>query len=117
MAESITLEPNWDGMRAWVRHVYRTDPVTAMKIAAEMGPEAPDFSDLERPVGLDRSAYSYGGHGDNTEGEGNAMADAIDQYFYVHNKPEQAEDDLTKVDEDLEWAVNYWRTHGGREEI
>lgn len=62
-------------------------------------------------VGLDRSAYRYG-----TEGEGNAMADAIDQYFRIKKQPEQMEDDLEKVDSDLDWAANWWRTHGGKEE-
>jgi hypothetical protein len=39
--ESINIEPDWDGMRRWVLTVFKTDPATACKIAAEMGAEAP----------------------------------------------------------------------------
>lgn len=41
--ETIDLTPNWDGMRRWVLHVFRTDPSTARRIAADMGSEAPTF--------------------------------------------------------------------------
>lgn len=41
MAESINLEPDWEGMRRWVLHVAETDPEQAALIAGEMGSEAP----------------------------------------------------------------------------
>lgn len=44
MAESISIEPHWPNLRRWVRHVAKTDPETAAKIAAEMGDEAPDLT-------------------------------------------------------------------------
>ncbi len=50
MTESINLEPNWEGMRAWVLNVYKTDPATARKIAADMGSEAPELPEDEGPV-------------------------------------------------------------------
>lgn len=40
---AVTLTPNWEGLRAFVRHVFRTDPKAARAIAAEMGCEAPDL--------------------------------------------------------------------------
>lgn len=39
----INLEPNWDGVRAWVLHVHKTDPMLARKLASEMGREAPEL--------------------------------------------------------------------------
>lgn len=41
--DTINVEPNWDGMRTWVLHIYKTDPMLARKIAADMGREAPDL--------------------------------------------------------------------------
>jgi hypothetical protein len=40
MTETITLEPHWPGMRAYVKHVARTDPETARLIGESMGREA-----------------------------------------------------------------------------
>lgn len=42
MPRSINLEPNWDGMRRWVRNIARTDLPLAHEIASNMGDEAPD---------------------------------------------------------------------------
>lgn len=42
-AETVDVTPNWEGLRRFVLHVFRTDPKTARKIAAEMGCEAPDL--------------------------------------------------------------------------
>lgn len=42
---SISLEPNWEGMRKWVLHVHRTDPELARRIAMDMGREAPELPD------------------------------------------------------------------------
>lgn len=42
--DTITVEPDWGGLRRWLLEaVFPTDPVTARKIAAEMGSEAPVF--------------------------------------------------------------------------
>lgn len=41
--QTIDITPNWAGMRAWVLHVAKTDPMLARKIASEMGREAPKF--------------------------------------------------------------------------
>lgn len=51
MPKTIDITPNWDGLRRWVRHVFRTDPDLARRIARDMGSEAPDFSDLEEKTG------------------------------------------------------------------
>lgn len=40
---TIDITPDWEGMRRFVLHIFRTDPKTARKIAAEMGCEAPDL--------------------------------------------------------------------------
>jgi hypothetical protein len=39
--ESINLEPNWDGVRAFLLNLAQTDPDKAQEIAATMGSEAP----------------------------------------------------------------------------
>lgn len=39
--ETVNLEPNWEGMRAWVLNMAQTDPQKAQEIAREMGNEAP----------------------------------------------------------------------------
>lgn len=44
MGTTINLEPNWQGMRAWVRHVAHTEPQTALAINAAMGSEAADLT-------------------------------------------------------------------------
>jgi hypothetical protein len=42
--KSVTLEPNWDGMRRWVvEAVYPSDPAKAREIAEAMGCEAPEL--------------------------------------------------------------------------
>lgn len=46
IGESIGVEPDWDKMRKWVRLVARTEPEHALTMAAAMGREAPDLSDL-----------------------------------------------------------------------
>jgi hypothetical protein len=46
--QTIDITPNWASMRRFVLHVFRTDPVTARKIAAEMGSEAPELPDTDR---------------------------------------------------------------------
>lgn len=38
--EYITLEPDWEGMRAYVLHMYKTDPDAARKLNDAMGREA-----------------------------------------------------------------------------
>ena len=47
MAQFITVEPHWPGMRAWVLHVYKTDPDKAREIASHMGCEAPGLPEEE----------------------------------------------------------------------
>jgi len=42
--KTITLEPNWEGVRRWVVEcVFPSDPEHAREIAAAMGSEAPDL--------------------------------------------------------------------------
>lgn len=41
--ETINVEPNWEGLRQYVLTMFRTDPTTAYRIAADMGCEAPIF--------------------------------------------------------------------------
>jgi hypothetical protein len=56
----INLEPNWEGMRAYILNMFETDPTTARRINAEMGREAatlPEFG-----VG-DRVRHVHGSEG------------------------------------------------------
>jgi hypothetical protein len=62
--QSINLEPNWEGMRAWVQELEKTDPQVAQGIKDAMGSESPDaqegagppvpgFDDQGRGLGFD----------------------------------------------------------------
>lgn len=61
-AESINVEPNWEGMRAWVLNIAKSDPELAKKIIAEMGAEAPDELevDFNAPSGDHPLGPNYG---------------------------------------------------------
>lgn len=68
---------------------------------------------------LDRTSYDYGMLHNNTEGEGNAMADAIDNLLKASHVNDiiLTGPEAQQLLDDLEWASNNWRTHSGTEEL
>lgn len=41
MARTVTVEPHWPSVRAYVRELAKTDRAAALRVAAAMGSEAP----------------------------------------------------------------------------
>lgn len=54
--ESINLEPNWEGMRAFVLNMARTDPAKAAQINQEMGSEGVSPEELAQASGASTEA-------------------------------------------------------------
>lgn len=54
--ESINLEPNWEGMRAFVLNMARTDPAKAAQINQEMGSEGVSPEELAQASGASPEA-------------------------------------------------------------
>jgi hypothetical protein len=48
--QTITLEPNWAGVRAYLLNAARSDLAYALSVAETMGCEAPDLSELGAPA-------------------------------------------------------------------
>ena len=68
--ETVNIEPNWEGMRAWILNIARTDIATALKINAEMGSEGVTPEELSQASGVDpRTLYGF----EDTQGEINEL--------------------------------------------
>lgn len=81
---TINLEPDWDGMRHWVQHVHKTDPETAIRIAMQMGREAPELPDNDHGDGSVTCGYC--GHTeDRAQNEPcSSCANAVEPGSYDH---------------------------------
>lgn len=89
--ETVTIEPNWDAMRDYVRNVFRTDPAAARRIADAMGREAPQ---LEEPPAL-TIAHTPAGH---TIMAGDNPVPGCENYDYA----DEAQDVLRRLPAGLE---------------
>lgn len=98
MPKTIDITPNYEGMRAWLKNMARTDLASALMVNAEMGCEGVNVAELHEIGGNECPRCHHVNHklpaSITAEGAASYFCDGCDQFYLDFDfYPEVTDDD------------------------